>query len=202
MTNRALALPAGAQYSRSVDAVVHEEGMDNSLSSLELFVRTRDEQVFRTLYRIHTPRMFSLALRLVGGNQHDAEDIVQDAWSRACRLLSQFRGDSQLSTWLCGIVVNCFRELRRQNWEEAGEIPEQTAPSTSSSDLEQLVRRLPERSRVVLVLHDIEGYTHGEIAHTLGIAEGTSKHHLFRARRCLAEWLTAPSAKENKNDPR
>lgn len=163
--------------------------MESEQQLVREFVATRDEQVFRALYRAHTPRMLSLAMRLTGGNQSSAEDVVQEAWSRACQLLAQFRGESRLSTWLCGIVVNCYREQRRGPVCLAPEAAEEGSSPPANLELEDLVRRLPARCREVLVLHDIEGYRHYEIAEALGIAEGTSKHHLFRARRLLVSWL-------------
>jgi len=163
--------------------------MDEDLILLDRFLASGDEVAFRLLYRQFTPRMFSLALRLTGGRSHDAEDAVQEAWSRACKLLPQFRRESRLSTWLCGIVVNCFREQRRDQRFEITDIPEEAARPSGNLELEQLVRRLPDGCRAVLILHDIEGYTHEEISGLLKIAEGTSKHQLFRARHLLKEWL-------------
>jgi RNA polymerase sigma factor (sigma-70 family) len=163
--------------------------MDEDLLLLDRFLAGRDESVFRLLYRQMTPQMLSLALRLTGGRSQDAEDVVQEAWSRACKTFQQFRRESRLSTWLCGIVVNCFREQRRGERYEVTDMIEEGAPAPRNLELEQVVQRLPDRCRTVLVLHDIEGYTHEEISRLLNIAEGTSKHHLFRARRLLEEWL-------------
>lgn len=163
--------------------------MDEDLTLLDRFLASRDETAFRLLYRQMTPQMLSLALRLTGGRSQDAEDVVQEAWSRACKLFAQFRRESRLSTWLCGIVVNCFRERKRVERYEVTDLVEEAARPAGSLELEQLVRRLPDRCREVLVLHDVEGYTHKEISRALKIAEGTSKHQLFRARRLLEAWL-------------
>ena len=168
---------------------VPQDCMDDDLKLLDRFLASRDETAFRLLYRRFTPQMFSLALRLTGGLSHDAEDAVQEAWSRACKLFPQFRRESRLSTWLCGIVVNCFREQRRDATYEITDIPEEAARPSGNLELEQLVQRLPDGCRAVLILHDIEGYTHEEISRLLKIAEGTSKHQLFRARHLLKEWL-------------
>lgn len=154
------------------------------------FVRTRAEEDFRALYQLCTPRMFTFALRLCGGNHAEAEDLVQESWLRAVQALPRFQWRSSLRTWLCGFVANCYREANRERLNQTvAEVEEVAAPATSSGELEQLVQRLPDRCREVLVLHDIEGYTHAEIGEALGIAEGTSKHHLFRARQMLSAAL-------------
>jgi len=163
---------------------------EDDRAAVRQFLATRDEDAFRRLYRTHTPRMLMLALRLCGGVHQNAEDVVQEAWSRACQSLAGFRGDSALSTWLCGIVVNCFREQRRSAFGMMDDVAEPMVPPPSDGSLEQLVQQLPARCREVLVLHDIEGYKHEEIARMLQIAEGTSKHYLFRARQLLTDWLT------------
>jgi RNA polymerase sigma factor (sigma-70 family) len=163
---------------------------------VERFLETRSEESFRALYRAKTGRMLMLAQRLCCGSGHEAEDIVQEAWIRACVALPRFAWRSSLTTWLCGIVVNCAREARRGPKHEELE-EEVSAPTREQSfDLEALVRRLPQRCCEVIVLHDIEGYTHEEIGTLLGVAEGTSRHHLFRARQMLTEWMTQTAAME------
>lgn len=136
-----------------------------------------------------------LAQRLLSGHHADAEDAVQEAWVRAVRLLAAFRWESSVRTWLCGIVINCCRErLRRRRpvtgLSAADEIAAPPAPSVSPRDLESLLRALPDGYRQVLVLHDVQGYTHEEIAALLGISDGTSKSQLSRARAVLRRWLT------------
>ena len=161
----------------------------SEVALVERFLETKSQESFRALYRAKTGRMLMLAERLCGGSGHDSEDVVQEAWIRACTALPRFAWRSSLTTWLCGIVVNCVREARRVPEHEELE-EEVAAPAREQSlDLEALVRRLPQRCREVIVLHDIEGYTHEEIGTLLGVAEGTSKHHLFRARQMLTEWM-------------
>lgn len=163
----------------------------DDLALVERFLKTRSEESFRALYRAKTGRMLMLAQRLCGGSGHEAEDVVQEAWIRACVALPRFAWRSSLTTWLCGIVVNCAREARRGPEHEELE-EEMAAPLRGEMlDLEALVRRLPPRCREVIVLHDVEGYTHEEISTLLGMAEGTSRHHLFRARQMLTEWMSA-----------
>jgi RNA polymerase sigma-70 factor, ECF subfamily len=157
------------------------------------YLATRDEESFRLLFRRHSPGLHRLAVRLLGGNPSAAEDALQETWVRAATGLSAFRFESALRTWLCGIVVNCCREARRRTRrEEPLEADEIAAPASSplpALDLERVVVSLAEGYREVLVLHDVMGYTHREIADRLGIEEGTSKSQLFLARRALRRRL-------------
>lgn len=155
------------------------------------FVARRDETTFLALYRLCTPRLHLLALRLTGGRAADAEDILQDAWIRACEGMTGFRGESALQTWLSGILVNCWREMRREvrDTVELDDAAHELSAPPADGGLENLIRALPRRCREVLILHDLEGHTHDEIAKALDIAVGTSKHHLFRARQILRRWL-------------
>jgi RNA polymerase sigma-70 factor (ECF subfamily) len=158
-----------------------------------------DEEAFEALYRSHVARVFALALRLTG-DRGQAAELVQDTFVRAWEALPRFRGDSALGTWLHRIAVNVLLESRRAEGrrlkrvvltEEPAEL-ERPAPEASPGtrmDLEQAIAGLPQGARVVFVLHDVEGYEHREIGRMTGIAEGTSKAQLFRARRLLREAL-------------
>lgn len=155
-----------------------------------------DEQAFRLLYRRHTPRLKQLLLRLVGEPRTDAEDVVQETWMRAVAGLSRFRGDAAFGTWLTGIGVRAASELlrrrrRRREWGDAEELalPGPASPPGERIDLERALAALPDRYRAVVVLHDVEGFTHEEIATRLGVAAGTSKAWLFRARRAIRSVL-------------
>jgi RNA polymerase sigma factor (sigma-70 family) len=155
-----------------------------------------DEHAFRLLYRRHTPRLRQLLLRLLGEPRADAEDAVQETWMRAVAGLGTFRGDSAFGTWLVGIGVRTASELlrRRHRRRESGDpedlaIPAPAARPAEGIDLERAVAALPDRHRMVLVLHDVEGFTHEEIAARLGVAAGTSKAWLFRARRAVRAML-------------
>ena len=147
-----------------------------------------DEQAFRSLYRQWTPRVFAVALRLLGGRRADAEDAVQETWLRAVRGLSGFRRESAFSTWLTGIGIRCALEIlrRRPGGAEARE-PEPTAMTAPdlAIDLDRAIASLPDGYRAVLLLHDVEGHTHEEIARLLDVDSGTSKSQLFHARRAL-----------------
>jgi RNA polymerase sigma-70 factor (ECF subfamily) len=158
------------------------------------FVEKRDEETFREIYRRHTPALYRLAVRLLAGSEADAAEAVQETWIRACRLLATFEWRSSLRTWLTGILINCVRELSRgSNHNES--LPDELAgppadEPTERMDLERAIAQLPPGYRHVLVLHDIEGYTHEQISAQLGITSGTSKSQLFHARRALRAMFT------------
>lgn len=171
------------------------EANDSDREWAEALIRRGDEQAFRRLYRRHTPRLYGFALRLLGGASADAEDLVQETWVRAVRTLDRFRWQSSLATWLCGIALNLARnQLRRHARREEKEAAwprreDAAAPGSLRLDLEKAIALLPAGCRAVLLLHDVEGWTHQEIARDLGIAAGTSKSQLFEARRRLRTWL-------------
>lgn len=166
------------------------------------FLEHREESAFRKLYRRHTPRLYRLALRLPVLAAADAEEAVQEVWIRAVERLHTFEWRSSFTTWLTGIAINVFRERERSD-RSAGRVfrPDGPAcastadpPSTARSpdrriELERAIAALPPGYRRVFVLHDIEGYTHPQIAEALGIEEGTSKSQLSRARQALRELL-------------
>jgi RNA polymerase sigma factor (sigma-70 family) len=156
----------------------------------------RDPAAFRALYGRHTPALYAIAMRLTG-QPADAEDVVHDTWLRAVDALPRFEWRSSLRTWLTSILVNCTRELERQArpvlpFEEdlaPGEPPPQLPRDVDPLDLEAAIHALPPGYRRVLVLHDVEGFTHDDIAGLLGIDPGTSKSQLARARRRLRRAL-------------
>jgi RNA polymerase sigma-70 factor, ECF subfamily len=159
--------------------------------------RAGDELAFRRLYDAHVGRVYVLCLRLEG-NVERAEELTQDVFVRAWDRLATFRGESAFSTWLHRLTVNVVLADRRSAWrrskhEIAHEAPEELpapsreAPAGLAMDLEQVIAALPAGARTILVLHDVEGYRHEEIASLTGISIGTSKSQLFRARRLLRE---------------
>ncbi|MCP4545136.1 MAG: RNA polymerase sigma factor [bacterium] len=159
-------------------------------------VRTGDQRAFRTLYRRHTPHLFQLVLRITGGSRHEAEDVVQETWVRACSRLPSFRGESVFSTWLFAVGVNVSRDrLRQRSRCTLFDLDENALPLVQPGqirdriDLERAIALLPDGYRLVLVLHDIEGWKHREIAEELDISEGTSKSQLYNARRTLRKIL-------------
>ena len=158
-----------------------------------------DQTAFRELYRQHAGRVYALCLRLTGDGR-DAEERTQDVFVRLWDKLRSFRGDSAFSSWLHRLAVNVVlnerrttgrREQRVMSAEDPDNVAgaQHAAPLHLSIDLERAIAELPDGAREVFVLYDIEGYGHGEIAQLVGIAEGTSKAQLFRARRLLREKL-------------
>jgi RNA polymerase sigma-70 factor (ECF subfamily) len=160
------------------------------------FLRSRSDEAFLRLYDRHGAGLFRFAARLAGGPGIEPAELAQVAWVRAIERLPGFRWDSSLRTWLCGIVLNRWRELKRGAARDrkivalAEREPPRLAPDpVLAQRLERALGELAEGYRTVLVLHDVEGYTHEEIARHFGIAEGTSKSQLHRARRALREAL-------------
>ena len=123
----------------------------------------------------------------MGGRAAEAEDAVQDTWVRATARLAEFRGESSLRTWLAGFAINCCRERRRRRDPDGAPAPAPSVddPVVDRLDLERAIAALPDGHREVFVLHDLEGFTHEEIAARLGIVPGTSKSQLSRARSAL-----------------
>ena len=160
------------------------------------FLKTRSDEAFLMLYDRHTPDLYRFAAHLTGGPGPESEEIVQDAWVRAVQSLAKFRWQSRLRTWLCGIALNRWRELcRRRRRDEKLHARMDPHPAVQpsreslSGPLARAIVALPDGYREVIVLHDIEGHTHGEIARHFGITEGTSKSQLHRARRAMRDML-------------
>ena len=157
-----------------------------------------DTDAFGRLYGQHVGRVYALCLRLEA-DVGRAEELTQDVFVRAWERLPGFRGESAFGTWLHRLAVNVVLADRRAAWRrerrvlavespETLEVPREMDPALAL-DLEAAIASLPPGARAVLVLHDLEGYQHAEIAAMTGIAEGTSKAQLFRARRLLRERL-------------
>jgi RNA polymerase sigma factor (sigma-70 family) len=154
------------------------------------FLNARDEQAFRELYRRHSPAVYGLLRRLAGSALDDADEALQEAWVRAATTLSTFRGQSVFRTWLIGIAINCLRERSRQRARivPATDVVEAASPNAGRTlDVAQILDGLSQAHREILVLHDIEGYTHDQIAAALGIEPGTSKSRLSRARQLFRQ---------------
>lgn len=166
-----------------------------------------DERAFRQLYERHTPRLKMTLLRLLGTRQDDVDDVVQDTWLAGCRGLHGYRGDAKFSTWLTSIGVrttlNHLTRSVRSADEPIGEVaaPMGAAPG-SRIDLERAIAALPDHQRWVVVLHDVEGFTHEEIGEQLGVATGTSKATLSRARHALRIALSEPVLAELRPEVR
>jgi RNA polymerase sigma-70 factor (ECF subfamily) len=161
-----------------------------------------DMPAFETLYRRHAGRVHGAVWRLSGMNEARAEELTQEAFVRAWQKLDSFRFESAFSTWLHRLAVNvALMDLRGRAPEDG--VGEETLESVADpvqpfcagerSDLEQAVARLPPRARAVLVLHDVEGWKHEEIGRELGMAVGSSKAQLHRARGLMRAMLGGSS---------
>ena len=156
-----------------------------------------DAKAFESLYRLHTDRVYGLCLRMTG-NVAEAEDCTQEAFIQAWNKLDKFRGDSTFGTWMHRIAVNAVLGRMRKSKREKERIQlaseEVLSPASINDDgdlrdLSDAVNRLPEGARHVFVLFGVYGYSHEEAGNMLGIAAGTSKAQLHRARRLLAQQL-------------
>jgi len=156
-----------------------------------------DAQAFERLYRGHLARIHSLARRML--DDENADEMTQDVFVRAWQKLGTFRGEAAFGTWLHRLAINVIlgrREtlhIRRKRYVDGDAaldvMPSRRAGRETMLDLEGAIGRLPDRAREVFVLHDVEGYRHEEIAGMLGVATGTSKSQLHRARMALREHL-------------
>lgn len=158
---------------------------------------------FEALYRRHVGRVHGVIVRLVGGRHAQAEELAQDAFVRAWQALPRYRFESAFSTWMHRVAVNtalmALRASRARPFEDEDEVAMERASTPDSAghstalalDLERAVASLPPRARAVLVLHDVEGWTHEDIAAELGMAVGSSKAQLHRARGLLRTRLGA-----------
>lgn len=175
----------------------------SDLDLVTRFLESRSEEAFRDLYAAHSGYLYCLALRLTGGRASDSEEIVQEAWIRTIRRIERFQWKSALRTWMAGIVINCWRELNkrqqriRRKLNGSSELLEEprTRPHGVDErlDLERCLAALPAGLREVLILFDVQGFTHNEIAEWLDIAPGTSKSRLFEARKEMRRQLGAMS---------
>ena len=169
---------------------------DGTDADLVARCRAGDVNAFETLYRQHAPRLHALATRMAGSPQ-DGEDLLQEIFLQAYRKLGSFKGDAALGTWLYRLAVNhCLDHVRSRQAKMSkltGTLDDEAADEpvarrdtpVARLDLERALRQLPDGCRAAFVLHDVEGFDHREVANLLGIAEGTSKSQVFKARMKL-----------------
>lgn len=192
-----------------LNAVVSESSLHIAAESAEAdvaLVRSAaggDGVAFASIYRRHAGRVHGVISRLVGGQGARAEDLTQEAFVRAWQALPKFRFESAFSTWLHRLAVNtALMELRSRRGgprfdddedalDDVRQADSAGQATALSMDLERAVATLPPRARAVLVLHDVEGWKHEEIAAELGMAVGSSKAQLHRARQLLRTRLGA-----------
>jgi RNA polymerase sigma-70 factor (ECF subfamily) len=167
-------------------------------AEMALVERCRNGELgaFEEVYRAHAGRLYSLAWRMVG-NPTDAEDLVQEIFLSAHRKLDSFRGEAALGTWLYRLAMNQILDHLRSRAARAGQLTDGIEDATliedamahkldasaiDRVDLERAMAQLPEGCRAAFVLHDVEGLEHREVADVLGVAEGTSKSQVHKAR--------------------
>ena len=158
--------------------------------------RAGDVEAFETIYQQHAARIYTLACRMAG-SLDDGEDLLQEIFLQAHRKLGSFKGDSSLGTWLYRLALNHCLDFVRSRRAKMGKLTdaldaegasEPVAPRDTPIarlDLERALAQLPEGCREAFVLHEVEGFDHKEVARLLGIAEGTSKSQVFKARNRL-----------------
>jgi RNA polymerase sigma-70 factor, ECF subfamily len=173
--------------------------MDNELLTIRRAI-DGDERAMQALWARHAPHVDAVVRRLVGGDHDLAADVAQEVWIQIFRALPTYRAESQFSTWAHRIAVNrTLNALRKRKRLEAIEtdVEEHTVAiepdnerSFIAASIEAATARLAPGARAVFVLHDVEGYTHEEIAEKLGITSGGSKSQLFKARAKLRGLLS------------
>ncbi|MGC1550866.1 MAG: sigma-70 family RNA polymerase sigma factor [Rhodanobacter sp.] len=157
-----------------------------------------DRRAFQRLYKLHVDRVYGAVYRLAGYDHARAEDLTQEAFVRAWQKLGSFRHESAFGTWLYRLAVNvALMDIRARGADPVHMIDEDSLPehgetpfcAAEREELERAIAQLPPRARAVLVLHDVEGWLHEEISAELGMAVGSSKAQLHRARGLLRKVL-------------
>jgi RNA polymerase sigma-70 factor (ECF subfamily) len=186
--------------------------MDNEKQTIQLAIEG-DEAAMRSLWSRHAPHIDAVVRRLVGNDLDLAADIAQEVWIQIFRALPQYRGDSQFGTWAHRIAVNrtlnALRKSRRlakletDVEEDSAVVDPDPDRSLMMATIESAASKLSPGARAVFLLHDVEGYTHEEIAERLGITSGGSKSQLFKARAklrmLLAHLVDGPMRKDLEN---
>ena len=163
-----------------------------------------DKHAFKQLYQLHHQRVYALCLRLTG-QVSLAEEATQDCFVRLWQKLPQFRGESQFSTWLHTLTVNqALSSVKKQRsfWARFVSNDIDINQITDEyEDLDKILLKLPERARIVFVLHALEGYKHEEVASLMGISAGTSKAQYHRAQKLLQQLMSQHSLNKVKISP-
>jgi RNA polymerase sigma-70 factor (ECF subfamily) len=156
--------------------------------------RTGDAHALETLFRAYEGPVYNLARRICR-TAEDAEDVLQETFFELCRSIGQYRGEGSLWGWIRTVASSkALMRLRRNKYRDTDELEDEVSPTRREDtllrmDLEAALERLPEISRAVVWLHDVEGYTHEEIAEMMGKTVSFSKSQLARAHVRLRRWL-------------
>lgn len=170
---------------------------DKSEWDLIQAVQRGDRQAYQKLYQTYIGQVYGLCMRLTG-DRGIAEDAAQEVFIQLWRKIGNYNGESKFSTWLHSVTSNItISYIRKQkgwvqrmfNIEDSEAMHAPAESSTDSIDLDSYVSRLPERARIVFVLHAIEGYRHEDIASMMDMAIGSSKAQFHRAKQLLKEWM-------------
>ena len=160
-------------------------------------VKAGDKQAFHSLYQQYLGQVYALCYRLTG-DKGMAEDATQEVFIQLWRKLANYKGQSKFSTWLHSVTANItVSYIRKQkgwlqrmfNIEDSAAVNEVAEVSSDSIDLDAYIQKLPERARIVFVLHAVEGYRHEDIAKMTDMAVGSSKAQFHRAKQLLKEWM-------------
>jgi RNA polymerase sigma-70 factor (ECF subfamily) len=180
----------------NVVAAAHKFATKSELDLIRL-VQAGDKQAYNRLYKQYIGKVYGLCFRLTGEKML-AEDAAQEVFIQLWRKIGNYQGDSKFSTWLHTVTSNItISYLRKQrgwlqrmfNIEDSVAMHEEAQASSAEVDLESYIVRLPERARIVFVLHAIEGYRHEEVAEMTNMAVGSSKAQFHRAKKLMKEWM-------------
>ncbi len=187
-------------------------GTDSENMKIDLIHRLQigEKKACKELYEMFKDRIYSTSVRFLK-NFQDAEDASQEIFLKIFRNITRFRGESSLNTWIYRIAVNtCMDRLKSRSYtdkeDDIFELGDKTSilskeylPGNDLNIIENEIQKLPERCRIVFILHAIEGFKHDEISHILGISTGTSKSQYFNAKNMLRKSLL-PYKKELLNE--
>jgi RNA polymerase sigma-70 factor, ECF subfamily len=184
---------------RGRESTVRVSSTDSGVDDLVRRAQAGEVDAFESLYRTHAAAVLALCRRMVG-DETEARDLMQDVFVRAWERLTSFRGQSAFGTWLHRLAVNVvlehLRSTRRDAARTISDADEETFGGRSNAadldtqmDVSTALEKLPLGARTVFVLHDMEGYSHDEIAQMTGTAAGTARAQLWRARRTLMKLL-------------
>jgi len=176
---------------------IYQAGIAKEEDSLIARIKIKDKEAFRCVYEKYSPKIYGLALRMTG-NTHLAEDLTQEIFLRIWNKIHLFNGKSSFSTWSTRLALNVIlSHMRKKKGKNEIDITALTEFAVAEAvydresvlDLETAIAKLPAKTKLILILHDMQGYKHSEIGKMTKISEGTSKALLHRARKFLRKEL-------------